>query len=99
MTRARAATPIAGFAFMMSLMLGMFAVQHGFVSDETVRLWAAAAAAGDGDVSIGHIVATYPSIPFLPTVLVALVAPDGAPAPAVVSAGLIALIAGLWFTS
>jgi membrane protein XagC len=99
MTRAMAATPIAGFAFMMSLMLGMFAVQHGFVSDETVRLWAAAAAAGDGDVSIGHIVATYPSIPFLPTVLVALVAPDGAPAPAVVSAGLIALIAGLWFTS
>ena len=99
MTRALAATPVAGFAFMMALMLAMFAVQHGFVSDEMVRLWAGAAAAGDGDVSIGHIVATYPSIPFLPTVLIALVTPDGAPVPALVSAGLFALVAGLWFRS
>lgn len=99
MTRALAATPIAGFAFITALMLMTLAVQRGFVSDDAVRLWAGAAAAGDGNVSIGHIVATYPSLPFLPTVLVALVAPDGAPAPALVSAGLIALIAGLWFAS
>jgi hypothetical protein len=98
-TRAIAATPIAGFTFITALMLMTLAVQHGFVSDDAVRLWAGATAAGDGNVSIGHIIATYPSIPFLPTVLVALVAPHGAPAPALVSAGLIALIAGLWFAS
>ena len=99
MTRAIAATPIAGFAFMAALLLATLAVQHGLVSDDAVRLWARAATAGDGDVSVGHIVATYPSIPFLPTVLVALIAPDGAPAPALVSAGLVALMAGLWFAS
>jgi hypothetical protein len=99
MIRALAAAPMAGFAFITALMLMTLAVQHGFVSDDAVRLWAGAAAAGDGNVSIGHIVATYPSLPFLPTVLIALVAPDGAPAPALVSAGLIALIAGLWFAS
>jgi hypothetical protein len=98
-TRALAATPIAGFAFMAALMLATLAVQRGFVSDDALRLWARAATAGDGDVSIGHIVATYPGIPFLPTVLVALVAPDGTPAPALVSAGLIALMTGLWFAS
>ena len=50
-TRALAATPIAGFAFMAALMLATLAVQHGFVSDDAVRLWARAATAGDGDVS------------------------------------------------
>jgi hypothetical protein len=98
-TRVIAASPIAGFTFLTALMLGTLAVQHGLLSDDALRLWAGAASAGEGNVSIGHIVATYPSIPFLLTALVAFVSPEGAPAPALVSAGLIALIAGLWFTS
>jgi hypothetical protein len=98
-TRVVASAPIAGLAFMASLILATLAVRGGFVTDDAVRLWARAAFAGDGDVSIGRIVATYPSIPFLPTVLVAFLAPDGAPAPALVSAGLTAVITGLWFAS
>ena len=43
------------------------AVQAGFVADDTLRLWAGASTAVDGGVSIGRIVAGYPTIPFLTT--------------------------------
>jgi hypothetical protein len=98
-TRVFAATPFAGFAFIAALMLASLAVQHGIVPDDSVRLWAGASTAGDGMVSIGHIVAAYPTIPFMATVLVALLSPDGTPAPALMAACLLGLIAGLWFAS
>jgi hypothetical protein len=81
------------------MMLAAVAVKNGFVPDDSVRLWAGAAVAGDGNVSIGHIVAAYPTVPFLATVLVALIAPDGTPAPALVAAGLLALIAAMWLVA
>ena len=64
MTRLSAAVPLAAFAFVMALMLVAFAVRNGFVPDDSVRLWAGATSAGDGEISIGRIVAAYPTLPF-----------------------------------
>lgn len=97
MTRLLAATPVAAFAFVAALTLVAVAVRNGFVPDDSMRLWAGATSAGDGEISIGRIVAAYPTLPFLATVLVALFSFDGTPAPALLAAGLLALVAGLWF--
>lgn len=99
MTRALAAAPVAAGAFLAVLLLSAAAVKHGFVPDDAVRLWAGATMAGDGNLSIGHVVAAYPTIPFAFTVAVALIAPDGTPAPALAAAGLLALLAALWLTA
>jgi hypothetical protein len=98
-TRLSAAVPLAAFAFVMALMLVALAVQNGFVPDDSMRLWAGATSAGDGEISIGRIVAAYPTLPFVATVLVAFFSFDGTPAPALLAAGLLALVAGLWFGS
>jgi hypothetical protein len=95
--RVLSAAPIAALAFVSILVLAAAAVQAGFVADDALRLWAGASTAADGDVSIGRIVAGYPTIPFLTTTLVAWLAPAGTPAPALVAAGLFGLIAGLSF--
>ena len=99
MNRALAAAPIASLAFLLMLMLAAGAVRTGFVTDAAVQLWAGASTAGDGSVSIGTIVAAYPTLPFLSTTLVVLVAPDGTPAPTLVAAVLFALIVGYLFVS
>jgi len=98
-TRALAATPIALLAFVAILALAALAVSNGLISDDAVRLWAGASTAADGQVPIGRIVAAYPTLPFLTTTLVAWLAPADTPAPALVAAGLLALIAAFCFTS
>ena len=80
---------------MAILALAAIAVRHGLVADDALRLWAGASTAADGEVPIGRIVAAYPTLPFLTTTLVAWLAPAGTPAPALVAAALLALIAGL----
>ena len=56
--------------------------------DDTVRLWAGATTAGDGNVTLGRIVAAYPTLPFLATTLLSFVTPSGTPAPALLAAGV-----------
>ena len=99
MTRLFAATPLAAFAFVLALMLVALAVRSGFVPDDSMRLWAGATSAGDGEISIGRIVAAYPTLPFVATAVVALLSFDGTPAPALLAAGVLALVAVLWFES
>jgi hypothetical protein len=97
MTRAIAAMPIAMLAFVLALALAASAISTGLVPQDSIALWAAAVMAGNGDLSIGAVVAAYPSVPFLATALLELATPAGTPTPALLSAALLALIAGLWF--
>jgi hypothetical protein len=98
-TRALAAAPIASFAFASILALAAVAVGKGLIADDALRLWAGASTAADGQVPIGRIVAGYPTLPFLATTLVAWLAPADAPAPALVAAALLGLIAAFYFSS
>jgi len=93
------AAPVASLAFVAMLALTAIAVRNGLVADDTLRLWAGASTAADGQVSIGRIVAGYPTLPFLATALVAWLAPAGTPAPALVAAGVFSLIAAFCFLS
>ncbi len=95
--RAFAAAQIATFAFVVILAVAAAAVGNGIVADDTLRLWAGASTAASGEVPIGRIVAGYPTLPFLATTFVAWLAPAGTPAPALVAAGLFALIAAVCF--
>ena len=97
--RALAAAPVASLAFAAMLAFAAIAVRNGLVADDTVRLWAGASIAADGDVPIGRIVAGYPTLPFLSTTFVAWLLPAGAPAPALVGACLFALIAAFCFAA
>jgi hypothetical protein len=97
--RALSAAPIAAMSFVIVLALAALAARSGFVGDDALRLWAGAATAADGDVPFGRIVAAYPTLPFLTTTLVAWLTPAGTPAPALVAAGLLALVAGGCFLS
>ncbi len=87
---------IALLAFAVVLMLSLFIAGIGFVQDDAVTLWASAIAAGDGDMSIGRIVAAYPTIPFLATALLEFVTPTGTPTPVLLAAAMVALLAGTW---
>ena len=97
--RALAAAPIASFAFASILALAAVAVGKGLIADDALRLWAGASTAADGQVPIGRIVAGYPTLPFFATTLVARLAPADAPAPALVAAALLGLIAAFYFSS
>jgi membrane protein XagC len=99
MTRALAAAPIASLAFVAILALAAVAVSNGLIADDALRLWAGASTAADGQVPLGRIVAAYPTLPFLTTTLVAWLMPAGTPAPALVAAGVLALIAAFCFTA
>lgn len=99
MTRALSVTPIASLALAGILALAAVAVSRGLVADDTLRLWAGAGTAADGQVPLGRIVAAYPTLPFLTATLVAWLAPAGTPAPALIAAGLFAIIAGGCFLS
>jgi len=90
---------LAVVAIVVGLVIAAGAVHVGIVPDDTVRLWARANTAGTGGVAIGRIVAAYPAVPFLTTTLVAMVTPDGTPAPALVAAGLLGLLTALWYAA
>ena len=91
--RALAVAPVGLATFVVILLLAAFAVRLGLVADDTLRLWAGASTAADGEVPIGRIVAAYPTLPFTITTLVAWIAPADAPAPALVAAALLAIFA------
>lgn len=97
MNRALAASPVAVLTFVTVLGFAAFAVSGGLIGDDALRLWAGASTAADGQVPIGRIVAAYPTLPFLATTLVAWLTPAGTPAPALVAAGLLAIIAASCF--
>jgi hypothetical protein len=99
MSRVLAAAPIVLVVFIVSLALAALAVRGGLIPDDGVMLWAGAIMAADGEMSIGRIVAAYPTIPFIATTLVDVVAPAGTPSPALVAGSLLGVLAGLWFVS
>src|SRR6202044_2860696 len=99
MNRALTVAPVASLAFVAILALSAFAVRNGLIADDALRLWAGASTAADGQVPIGRIVAAYPTLPFLTTTLVGWLAPADTPAPALVAAGLLAVIAAVCFTA
>jgi len=98
-SRTLAAAPVASLAFVAMLALAAIAVRNGLVADDTLQLWAGASTAADGQVPIGRIVAGYPTLPFLTTTLVAWIAPDGTPAPALVAATLYSLMVAFCFAA
>ena len=97
MNRTLTVAPIASLAFVAILALSAVAVRNGLIADDALRLWAGASTAADGQVPIGRIVAAYPTLPFLTTTLVAWLSPADTPAPALVAASLLAIIAGYCF--
>lgn len=97
MNRALAASPVGLLAFLAALTLTAYAVRKGLMADDAVMLWASAISAGGGGVPIGRIIASYPTVPFFVTTLLELITPNGTPTPALLAAGLLALLTGGWF--
>lgn len=81
------------------LVCSRLAATAGLVPDDTVTLWASAIAASDSQMPIGRLVAAYPTIPFLATALLELVMPLGTPTPVILTAGVLAVLAGVWLAS
>jgi hypothetical protein len=91
-------------AVMLVVFATVFAVSRsattaGLVPDDAVTLWASAITAGDGQMSIGRMVAAYPTIPFLATTLLELVTPVRTPTPVLLTGAVLALFAGALFVS
>jgi membrane protein XagC len=86
-------------AFVAVFVLSKVAATAGLISDDAVTLWASAITAGDSEMPIGRIVAAYPTIPFLATALLEFVTPLGTPTPVLLTAGILALLAGVWLAS
>ncbi len=97
MTRALPMAMASALAFVIALVLAAAAMREGLMAEDAMRLWAGASSAGAGELPIGRVVAAYPTIPFLSTTLVALMAPGNTPAPIIVASGIFALIVGFWF--
>lgn len=97
MNRALVASPIAIVSFIGALALTSVAINSGLIPSDTLSLWAGAIIAGDGQQTIGRIVAAYPTIPFMATSTLEFFAPAGTPAPALLAAALVGLLAGLWY--
>jgi hypothetical protein len=97
MSRTLAAAPVAALAFVAILALAATAARTGFLTDDALRLWAGASTAAEGDLSLGRIVAAYPTLPFLTTTFIAWITPAGTPASALVAAGLFGLLVGACF--
>jgi hypothetical protein len=49
----------------VALGLIAMALRTGLVADDAVTLWAGAISAGGGDIPLGRIIASYPTLPFL----------------------------------
>jgi membrane protein XagC len=86
-------------AFAAVFVVSKIATTSGLVPDDAVTLWANAIMAGDGQMPIGRVVAAYPTIPFLVTTLLEFVTPSGTPTPVLLTAGVLALLAGSLFAS
>ncbi len=99
MSRTIPAGLIAVFMLGAVIALSIAAMNAGLISHDGVTLWASAITAGGGQMPIGRMLAAYPTIPFLATSLLQFSMPTGTPAPALLSAGLIALLAASWFIS
>lgn len=99
MRRFLSAAPVAVAVFVAALTLSAIAVRTGFLPDDGVTLWAGAIMAADGEMTIGRIVAAYPTIPFIATTLVDVAAPAGTPTPALLAGALLGVLGGLWFTA
>lgn len=97
MIRALAVSPIGLLAFIASLALTTYAVRRGLVTDDAVTLWAGAISAGGGEVPIGRLIASYPTLPFFMTTLLEFIAPPGTPTPALLAASILGLLACAWF--
>jgi hypothetical protein len=96
MIRALAVSPIGLLAFVASLALTAFAVRQGLVADDAVTLWAGAISAGSGDVPLGRIIASYPTLPFLGTTALEFITPAGTPTPALLAAAILGCLACAW---
>ena len=99
MNRALNATSIGLFGFVAVLMLASLTIRESLIPNDTLSLWAGAIVAGDGKLSLGHIVAAYPTLPFLATAALQWLTPEGTPAPALLAAALLGVLAGWWFVS
>lgn len=92
-------TAVMLIAFIAVFAVWKSATNAGLVPDDAVMLWAGAITAGDGQMPVGRIVAAYPTIPFLATALLQLMTPAGTPTPVLLTAGVLALLAGGLFVS
>jgi hypothetical protein len=90
---------VALVAFAAAFALSRSATTAGLIPDDAITLWASAITAGDGQMPIGRIVAAYPTIPFLATTLLEFMTPAGTPTPVLLTAGVLALLAGGLFVS
>src|SRR5450631_4533718 len=86
-------------AFATVFVVSKMATTSGLVPDDAVTLWANAIMAGDGQMPMGRIVAAYPTIPFLATTLLEFITPLGTPTPVLLTAGTLAVLAGVWLIS
>ncbi len=96
MTRVNA-LPLSLVGFLAVLLFAGLMVSVGLLSDDAMRLWAGAITASDGIVPIGRILSSYPSIPFLVSTGLQFVSPAGLPAPSLLAAGLVGMMAGIFF--
>lgn len=99
MSRVLTASPIGIVSFIAALALASLAMKGGLIPSDTLSLWAGSIIAGDGQQSIGRIVAAYPTIPFMATSALEFFAPAGTPVPAILAAALVGLIGALWFVA
>jgi hypothetical protein len=98
-TRLLASAPIGLFAFVCTLTAGALVAGTGLMADDAMRLWGGAITASDGGMPVGLIAGAYPTIPFLASILIELVAPVGTPGPALLAAGICGTLAGAWYVS
>ena len=96
MRRILPVTLIMLIAFVAVFMVSRGVTMAGLIPDDAVTLWANAITAGDGEMPIGRIVAAYPTVPFLATSLLEFITPLGTPAPVLLTASVLAILAGAW---
>lgn len=96
MSRIIPVTLIMLIAFVAVFMVSRGVTMAGLIPDDAVTLWANAITAGDGEMPIGRIVAAYPTVPFLATSLLEFITPLGTPAPVLLTASVLAILAGAW---
>lgn len=96
MTRFIPAALVVSITFAAVIVTSKLAATAGLVPDDAVTLWVNAIAAGEGEMPIGRIVAAYPTVPFLSTSLLEFLTPLGTPTPLLLTACVLALLAGAW---
>jgi hypothetical protein len=91
------AIPLSLSGLLAVLIFTALMLALGLLSDDAMWLWAGAINASDGIVPIGRVLSSYPSIPFLFSTGLQWLSPAGLPAPSLLAAGLVGLIAGIFF--